>query len=459
MWANAIVQPPDIPALFAHQERDAARYVNEQHIFNQSDPGTGKTRTIIEAIARIKPRRTLILAPKSILHASWQTDFEKFAPDITTAIASAEKREKAFKASSDVVVMNHDGVNWLAKNPKYVDGFDFLVIDESTAFKTPNSDRSKAALKVRDLIELKSPYAKFSCMSGTPTPNGILDIFHQQLLVDGGQRLGDKYYKFRAAVCSPVIRGAFTEWTEKDGIADAVAGLIGDCVIRNRLEDCIDIPANRTVTVEFELNPKQRRLYDTLRKQALLDLETGTVSAVNAGVLEQKLLQVASGAVYDEDHITQVLDTDRVELVIELVKQRQHSVVAFNWKHQRDQLINFAQKLGISYEVIDGSVNLNRRGEIVKKFEKGQLQVVFANPQSTSHGLTLVKGQATIWASPCRTSNAEHYTQFNARIHRAGQTQATETIHVCAKNTLDEKVYNRLASKTNNVRDFISLFA
>jgi SNF2 family DNA or RNA helicase len=451
-WATAIQygEPTlETPPLFAHQVRDVQTYLDKPCVFNQSDPGTGKTRTCIEVIKRLSPNRTLILAPKSILQPAWGNDFNKFAPEISYAIATAENREAAFKSKAEVIITNHDAVTWLVKNSKYIKDFDFLIGDESTAYKNPNSQRSRAALLIRQQVE------RATMLSATPTPNGILDIWHQQLLVDLGQRLGTSYYKFRNAVCNPTPRGGFTEWEEKEGIADAVASLIGDCVIRNRLQDCIDIPPNRVTEISFDISPAHRKLYNQMKRQALLQLENGTVSAVNAASLLTKLLQIVSGAVYDELGEPQLIDSDRYELVMELVNQRDHSIVAFLWRHQRDELIKLAKKLDIRYGVIDGSVIGETRTRVVNDFQAGKLRVIFAHPQSAGHGLTLTKGCATIWASP--TFNAEHYEQFNARIFRAGQTRETETILISAKNTIDMEVCARLQTKRINMHNLLEM--
>ena len=140
---------------------------------------------------------------------------------------------------------------------------------------------------------------------------------------------------------------------------------------------------------------------------------------------------------------------------MQLVQERKHSLVAFNWKHERDHLVELAEKLSIKYGVIDGSTAAHKRKDIVDRMQAGQLQVVFAHPQSAGHGLTMTKATTVIWASP--TYNAEHYQQFNRRIYRAGQTQRTEVIRIAAHNTWEPEVYDKLETKLGRMDELLGI--
>lgn len=436
--------------LWAHQEIDRDRYLAAKSLFNTSDPGTGKTRTIIEVIkaTRIK---TLILAPKSILQCAWGNDIEEYAPELTYSVAYATNRAEAFAKQADIYITNIDAVTWLHKNPKYLSQFEggFLVIDESTAVKNPASLRTKAAMAIRPI------FSACTCMSGTPTPQGIIDIWSQIFMVDQGQRLGNSFYRFRNNTYTPEKKGNFTTWKEKEGMADAVADLIADITIRNRREDCMDLPPNHVVNRRISLSPAHMRKYQELKKRALVELDSGDVSAVNAAVLLTKLLQLASGAVYDEFGEPHLVSTDRYELITELVSERNQSVVVFNWRHQRDELIKLAKAEDFAYGVIDGSVTAKGRTEYIEAFQAGELKVMYIHPASAAHGITLTKGVATIWASP--TYNAEYFEQANARIYRGGQTQTTETILISADGTAEQDVYKALYDKRMNMHNLLEV--
>ena len=404
---------------FEHQSATTAHILKNPRCLITSDPGTGKTRSVLDAITK-RGSRTLVLAPLSILEASWADDIEKFTPQLTYAVAYAKNREKAFSGDEDIVITNHDAVKWLLKNQTKLKRFDTLVIDEFTAYKNQSSQRSKAIKKLVDRFEYRI------AMSGTPNSNTILDIWHPTLLVDDGERLGHRFYSFRAAVCTARFNGFANEWVDKDNAEEIVASLISDINIRYQLEECLTMPEQTVSTLQVQLPPKIMKQYVSLAEDNVLYTGTATINAVHAGAKVKKLLQLCTGAIYDEHGAVQSVHPERYELVMQLVSERKHSLVAFNWKHEKNHLTAMADAMGIRYGVIDGDTPAHHRKDVVDRMQAGQLQVVFCHPQSAGHGLTMTKATAVIWASP--TYNAEHYQQFNRRIYRAGQTQRTEII-------------------------------
>jgi SNF2 family DNA or RNA helicase len=292
-------------------------------------------------------------------------------------------------------------------------------------------------------------------MSGTPSPQGVIDLWAQMFLVDYGERLGPSYYRFRNLAYLQVMRGAFATFEEKEGVADAVAGLIADVTIRNRREDCLDLPPNQVVHRRTTLAPKHMAKYIELKKRAIVELETGDVSAINAAALLTKLLQVSSGAVYDENGMYHVVDTARYELIADIVEERPHTVVFFTWSHQKEQLEGEFKKRGLSYGLIDGSVSAGRRTEYISQFQAGGLRVMLCQVQSAAHGITLTRGTTTIFAS--LTYNAELFEQAKSRIYRGGQTQSTETILITADGTAENELYSRLMSKTFNMNNLLEM--
>lgn len=434
-----------VPSPFEHQTVTKNFILEHHETFCTSDPGTGKTRSVLDAIAELNVP-AVVLAPKAILEPAWIEDAKKFQPEMTAVAAYSTNREKAFKQRAQLTVTNHDAVKWLLDHTSLIQPESMLVVDESSAFKHHTSQRSKA------LARLRKHFDRVVLLNGTPIGGNLLDIWHQVFLLDQGQRLGKSFFAFRNTVCQPVSTGpggSFTTWEEKEGARDAVVDLLKDITIRFKMEDCISIPENFTTEVDFELSAKHRMLYEQMLSDSLLELEKTDVVAMHAAVQANKLLQIASGAVYDGDKVAQTLASERYELVTELVKARDQCVVAFNWGHQRDELSKLFEKYKISYGVIDGRTTTKQRNAAIERFQNGDLQVMLAHPQSASHGLTLTRGTTTIWASP--TYDAERYLQFNRRIYRAGQTKRTETIHVAAKDTIDQRVYEKLQGKLSNV--------
>ena len=439
----------DIPVAYDHQKKTTDFIVANSQCMITSDPGTGKTRAVLDAHA-ILGGKTLVLAPLSILEAAWGEDISKFQPHIKYGVAYAKNRAKIFEDdTNEMVITNFEAVNFLQKNPQYCKQFDTIVIDEFTAFKNREAKRSK------NLNKIISYFTNRIAMSGTPNSNTILDIWHPVYLIDGGERLGSRFYAFRHQACTPKFNGFANEWIDKPGIEEAVANKLSDISIRYALSDCMDLPDNIIRTVNTRLTPNVQKQYKLLADESVLYTKSGTVNAVHAAARVKKLLQLVTGAVYDEDGVVQFVHQERYDIVMTLVAQRAHSLVAFNWKHERDALVEIAQKEGISYEVIDGSVKAEKRNDIVSRYQAGQIKVLFCHPQSAGHGLTLTKANTVIWCSP--TYNAEHYQQFNQRIYRAGQTQKTETILIQARGTWEPEVYKKLNTKLGRMENLLHI--
>lgn len=444
---------------FKHQNTSLAFLEHHERTLDTSDPGTGKTRVAIEAFARRRLKNAgccLVLAPKSLLRSAWADDFSKFAPHLKISVATAENRAAAFAENADVFITNIDAVNWLVKQPaafwkRFQDGM--LVVDEASAYKHHTSGRSKA------LNKIKSHFRFRHVMTGTPNSNAITDLWNLVNIVDDGKRLGSSFYAFRSGVCTPQQVGPsanMIKWVDKEGIEPVVAKLIEDITIRHKFEDCIDIPANTLRSINYYLSKKQQGIYEQMRDAAVAQVRHNVViDAINGAAVMTKLLQIASGAVYDGKGGYEVVDRGRYELVADLVEERKHSIVFFLWQHQRDLLIEECKSRGITFAVIDGETPEKARTEAVRNFQAGFYRVLLAHPQSAAHGLTLTRGTTTIWASP--TYNLEHFLQGNRRIYRAGQTEKTETIVVTAPWTIEEKVLTKLQEKNVKQLDLLSL--
>ena len=433
---------------FEHQQVTTDFIKANNRCLITSDPGTGKTRSVLDAI-NDHESRILVLAPLSILESSWGDDIEKFTPDLTYAVAYAKNREQAFKSDAQVVITNHDAVKWIAKHRELLMDFNTLVIDEFTAFKNKDSQRSKAALKIADHFDNRI------AMSGTPNSNTICDIWHPTLIVDDGERLGRRFYSFRSNVCTSRFNGFANEWCDKPEAQEIVGAALSDINIRYELADCIDMPEQSVNTMLVTLPPKIMQQYHMLSEDNVLYTGTKTINAIHAGAKVKKLLQLCTGAIYDEHGNAEGIHSERYDLVMQLVSQRSHSLVAFNWRHERERMAELADKLNISHATIDGSVPANKRKEIVDRLQAGQLQVVFCHPQSAGHGLTMTKAKTVIWASP--TYNAEHYQQFNRRIYRAGQKDKTEVIQIAARDTWEPDVYQKLEGKLGKMDELLMI--
>ena len=446
------------PPLWAHQEQTLQLARREPRVFDTSAPGTGKSRAHLQAFAERQARGRspvcLIVAPKSLLKAAWYLDARRFCPQLRCVIAYATNREQAFAQPADVYILNTDGVKWLIKQPakwlaaKFPPGSS-LIVDEITGYKHRTNQRSKAIVRLAKLFEFRTG------LTGTPNPRSVTELWHQLYLLDEGQRLGSNFFQFRAAVQTPVAKGPFTTWIDKPGSELAVAKLIADISIRHEFSDCMDIPPNFTYTRRFTPSTQLLDQYEEMRKHAFLELEQGDVKAVNAAVLQNKLLQIASGAVYDGSGAYRLLDTDRYELIADLIEEVTHSVTFFSWAHQKTELSRLLTQRQIPHAILDGSVPIKQREALVARYQAGQFQTLLLHPATGAHGLTLTKGTRTIWSSPIY--QADFLLQGKHRIYRGGQTLKTETVLVEAEHTLEARLYEALNDKDARMTSFLDM--
>jgi len=452
--------------LWEHQDTSVKFSRRRNRIFDASDPGTGKTRVHLEVwYHRYKKRsagKLVVFAPKSLLQSAWGADIREWLPKgVTYVIARATNREAMFNEDADIYITNTDAAKWMAKKPaRWFDRFGeqpTLLIDEITSFKHRTSARSRAVRKIAGYFHYRTG------LTGTPNSNTILDLWHQMLIIDDGELLGQSFARFRNTACDYQRNPFGGKWLDKPGIEEAVADRIKRLCLRHQFDECMDIPPNHRYTVEFEMPAGLRRHYENMVREAVLLLESGTVSAINQGVLRTKLLQIASGAVYGDDDqgrrrdpTYQLLDRGRYILVSDLVEARDHSVVFFNWKHQREELKIEFELRGIKYAVLDGNTPDREREETVERYQDGDLQTLAMHPKTGAHGLTLTRGRATIIASPF--DEADLLKQAIHRIWRGGQEFKTETILVRARGCrVEQRVYDNLLRKTGRMETLLEI--
>lgn len=457
---------PEIPDVsveprWPHQDETIAFGLEHDRFMDTSDPGTGKTRAHIEIIVERRKRglgkRVLVLSPMTLMDSAWGVDIQKYAPSLTVSYAYAEQREEAFTMKTDVVVMNHDGVKWFTdkkfpKRRKLLEAFDTIVIDEWTVFKH-NSARTKALHKLRNFFKYRQQ------LSGTPNPNSVMELFYPALFADNGKRLGTSYYGLRAAVQIPEQTGPEANhltWHDKPGATQVVNELLADITIRHAFADVMKhVPPNYRHTKQFDLSPKARKIYLQLEEEAVAKFDSGErIDAVHAAALRTKLLQVASGAVYSGEDKYVLVDRTRYIMISDLIEEREHSIVFFNWAHQRDEMFKELKSRKISYALIDGTVDRRDRPQIVREYQAGKYQTLLLHPRTGAHGLTLTRGLSTIFSSPIY--EADLMEQGIARIVRGTQNRETETLFIEARGTVEKDVYEKLNNKAANMQDLLA---
>lgn len=435
--------------------------------FDFSDCGTGKTRSVLDFLCDLKMEGilppVLMFGPLSILEPAWADDCANWTPQLKTQLCYANKREQSLMAQADIHLLNHDAISFLADydNRHILDKFKgaIVIIDEFTAYKTYNAQRSKNMHYVAQLQDVK-PRMVLQ-MSGTPKTKSVCDIWMPAMIADNGERLGNQFFRFRFDMCDGIQKGRdakMMKWVDKAGSSELVFDLLSDISIRHQEADCQDLPDNRQWTKKVTLPATVMKSYKTMLSTDLMMNDDGEpVTAVHAAAKLTKLLQLCSGAVYDETGNPIKFHKERYELVIQLVREVPHSIVAFNWAHEKEALKREALKYNLRFAFIDGSVPVEERTEIVRLFQQGIFDTVFCHPVAAGHGLTFTKANRTIWCSP--TLRTEAFLQFNKRVHRGGQNKETDTIFICSKDTKEEQVYEMLQNEQSSLSDMLALFA
>lgn len=441
--------------LLAHQKESLKFMAKRDRVFDMSDPGTMKTRVELEDFLRNRERgkAMLVIAPKSLLQTAWGDDCERFTPDLTYTIASADDRVEALLQPTDIIITNTDAVKAVAKMKKdFFKRFERIVVDESSMFKHHTSARSRALNSIKKYFPIRRN------MTGSPNTRSITDVWHQAFFLDDGKRLGNSFFAFRSATCIPEQVGPKAEmirWNDKPGAEEAVSSMLADITIRHKFEDCIDIPPTHRQVLKYIPTRKQVKAYKGMEEDAILLMKKGMVSAVNAAAARTKLLQISSGAVYESPTKYHLIDTARYEMVIDLVDARKHTIVFYLWKHQRDEIARMAKARNIPFCVFDGDATDKQKVDMTHNFQAGFYQMILCHPKSAAHGLTWTRASTTLWPSP--PDDLEWWVQGNRRHARGGQTKKTETIIILADKTIEMGIYKRLEMKQARMDNLLDL--
>lgn len=429
-------------SFYKHQKETIALRKRSPIILDLSEPGTGKTLSHCEDFRVHRNRKGgagLVVCPLSLVGSVWPVDMMKLDRGISVSCAYAHNRIQAFQPGHDLYVTNYEGLkylqdNWVQMKKKL--NLDWFLIDEGTAMKNAQAQRTKYAMRIARDLEYKA------ILSGTLGSKSILDYWAPAFILDRGKRLGAMYSAFRSAVCVPVQTGPSShmlEWVVRDGAEEAVAALLSDITIRHELEKCFDMPGEVIHNIVITLPKKLMKVYDQMAREQAIALRGKVITAVNGGVAANKLLQIASGSIYDNERVAEIIDTSRVELIADLCEARDHTIIAFMWHHQRDMIKEALEKRGRKVAYIDGTVSALKRNTIIADYQDGMYDDILLHPQAAAHGITLTRATTTIWASP--TYNYEHFDQLNRRAYRKGQERRCEVIVITAENTLDPHAY------------------
>ena len=390
--------------------------------------------------------KTLVIAPLRVARDTWPAEVEKWdhlsALDVSVIIGTAKERTAAVNHSAMIYVVNRENVKWLVeyyeKNGLRWD-FDCIVIDELSGFKNYQSQRFKYLRKVRPFVK------RWIGLTGTPTSNGLMDLWAEIGILDGGERLGRFIGRFRDAYFKTgsmnPSTGVVFSYVPRPGAEEQIYEKISDMTISMKALDYLDMPECVYVNHEVELNSQERKLYDQLKKDLIIPLEDGDIDAANAASLSNKLLQMSNGAVYDENGETRVIHQRKLEKLEDLIESAngQPVLIAYWFKHDRQRIWEYLTACGYSPRDIKESKD-------IKDWNGGKIPVALIHPASAGHGLNIQSGgHILIWFG--LTWSLELYQQTNARLWRQGQKETVTIHHIVTKNTVDEDVLSALASK------------
>jgi len=437
---------------FDHQVSTASFLTLHQKGFCFNEQGTGKTASAIWASDFLMKQgvinRVLVVCPLSIMDSAWRDDLFTFATHRTVSVAhgSADKRKKIVQEGSDYVVINYDGVGIVLDELKK-GGFDLIIVDEATHYKNAQTRRWKL------LRQLVHDNTWLWMMTGTPAAQNPTDAYGLAKLVNP-YKVPRFFGAFKDMVMFKVSQ--FT-WKIRADATDIVYRVLQPA-IRFTKEECLDLPPMIYTKRQVELTAQQKKYYKELKTKLVLDITGEQITAVNAAVTLNKLLQISAGAIYtDEGDVLEFDINNRYKVLREVIDESSQKVLVFvPFKHAIDILTDKLRSEGITTEVIRGDVPAHKRTHIFKQFqEDDDPQVLVIQPQAAAHGVTLTRANTVVWWGP--TSSLETYDQANARVHRSGQTHKCTVVQLQGSDA-EKHVYRLLDRKINVHTKFIELY-
>ena len=405
------------------------------------DMGLGKTVITLTAIRNLiikgKAGRVLIIAPLRVAKSTWPDEIAKWdhLHDLTysVAVGTEKERKEALNKNVEIVIINRENVDWLVNKSGYRFNFDMIVVDELSSFKSWQSKRFKALLKVRPYVE------RIVGLTGTPSSNGLMDLWAEYRILDFGERLGRYITKYRLKYFEPDKRSATVIFSYRllPGAEEQIYKEIADITISMKAKDYLKMPDLIINEVQVDLEASERRAYDTMKKEMVVRLsDVEEIDAVNAASLSGKLLQMANGAVYDDEkRVVRIHDRklDALEDLIEAANGKP-VLIAYWFKHDLDRI---KERFNVREILTDDDI---------KAWNNGKIDVAVIHPASAGHGLNLQQGGSTlIWFG--LTWSLELYEQANARLYRQGQKETVVIHHIITKGTIDEDVMLALKRK------------
>lgn len=419
------------------------------------DMGLGKTVTTLTAVKdlkynRFEVRKVLVIAPKKVAEGTWTKEKDKWDHTrmlrVSQVLGSQAKRIRALNTPADLYIINRENVAWLVDYYRNAWPFDMVVVDESSSFKSHKSKRFKALASVGGHI------GRMVELTGTPSPNGLNDLWSQVFLLDGGERLGRRYTQFRERYFDPGDRGnnVIYNYRAKPGSEESILEKISDICISMKAEDYLQLPDVTYHQVPVTLDARAEKAYREMERKMVLDLpeDEEQISVASAAALSNKLLQFANGALYDDGHGVHEVHGCKIEAFLELIEslQGKPALVFYNFQSDRERILGALGKSGLRIREL-------KTTEDEDAWNRREVDVLLTHPASSAYGLNLQQGgNHVVWFG--LTWNYELYTQANKRLHRQGQQEKVIIHHLVCSGTRDEDVMQAL-SKKDDVQNWV----
>lgn len=421
--------------------------IDHRYAFLTVDMGLGKTVTTLTAVRELledyfEISRVLVIAPKSVAENTWTGECAKWDHlahlRVSVIMGTEAQRVRALTTPADIYVINRDNVVWLVRHLGRRWNFDTVIIDESSSFKNPQAQRFKALRKVRPKIR------RLVLLTGTPSPNGHMDLWAQMWLIDMGERLGKTLTSYRTRYFRPGRSNGHVvyDWILRPGSHEAISDLMSDVTVSLKAKDWLEVPDFIETDIRIALSPSESKAYRDFERDQLMSLDGKDIEAVTAAALTNKLLQFTGGAMYDTEHGWHQVSDAKLRALDDILEAANGEpvLVFYQYKHELERLLDrYASMKPVAFS---GSP------ETLKAWNEGRIPLMVCQPASVQYGLNMQQGgHIIVWYTP--TWNLEQYQQANARLHRQGQTHPVVCYRLICEGTVDNRVVDAVAGKDN----------
>ena len=413
------------------------------------DMGLGKTSITLTAVNELlfdsfEVRKVLVIAPLRVARNTWCDEIKKWDHlrniKYSIVVATEKERISALNEKADIYIINRENVDWLVNKSGYKFDFDMIVIDELSSFKNHQSKRFKSLMKIRPKVK------RIVCLTGTPSSNGLMDLFAEFKVLDLGERLGYFIGQYRNTYFKPDKTNGAIVYSYKPlpNAEDSIYEKISDITVSMKASEYLKMPELVISNYKVEMSDNEKKQYDEMKKNLICEIKDGEITVSNAGSLSNKLSQFANGAVYDDEQNIVEIHSRKLDALEDIIESMNGKplLVAYWYKHD-------LQRIKKRFDVRE-----IKTGKDIADWNNGKIPVALIHPASAGHGLNLQQGGSTlVWFG--LTWSLELYQQTNGRLYRQGQKNTVVIQHIVTKGSIDEQILKALERKNKTQEDLI----